>query len=191
VRTLAHADGGGVLYVHAAAALDLAARLLVAGLDRLGVCNRVNLVLVHEALAERTVPEFVAALQECGVRACLAPHEHPIGYEWALDTGNEATVTIAVVTGTDEAVTIANTQTSGLAATIVTEDRAAAEEFIAAYAGTGVFWNATTRLLDGFKLHGVPETGINVDHVPGPRGPVTFRDLFLRQYVILPENLPD
>ena len=32
-----------------------------------------------------------------------------------------------------------------------------------------------------------PETGINVDHVPGPRGPVTYRDLHLRQYVVTPE----
>jgi glutamate-5-semialdehyde dehydrogenase len=44
-------------------------------------------------------------------------------------------------------------------------------------------------LLDGFKLLGAPETGINVDHVPGPRGPVTFRDLHLRQYVVLPEGM--
>ena len=35
------------------------------------------------------------------------------------------------------------------------------------------------------KLLGAPETGINVDHVPGPRGPVTFRDLYLRQYVVI------
>jgi glutamate-5-semialdehyde dehydrogenase len=46
--------------------------------------------------------------------------------------------------------------------------------------------NATTRLLDGFRLRGAPETGMNVDHVPGPRGPVTFEDLCLRQYVITP-----
>jgi glutamate-5-semialdehyde dehydrogenase len=32
----------------------------------------------------------------------------------------------------------------------------------------------------------VPETGINVDHVPGPRGPVTFLDLHLRQFVVTP-----
>jgi glutamate-5-semialdehyde dehydrogenase len=32
----------------------------------------------------------------------------------------------------------------------------------------------------------MPETGINVDHVPGPRGPVTFLDLHLRQYVVTP-----
>jgi glutamate-5-semialdehyde dehydrogenase len=44
----------------------------------------------------------------------------------------------------------------------------------------------TTRLLDGFKLLSVPETGINIDHVPGPHGPVTFRDLYLRQFVVTP-----
>ena len=65
-------------------------------------------------------------------------------------------------------------------------DAAAAEGFLAAYTGTGAFWNATTRLLDGFKLLEVPETGINLDAVPGPRGPVTFRDLSLRQFVVTP-----
>ena len=65
-------------------------------------------------------------------------------------------------------------------------DKDAAAEFMDAYAGTGVFWNATTRLLDGFKLLSVPETGINIDAVPGPRGPVTFRDLCLRQFEVTP-----
>jgi glutamate-5-semialdehyde dehydrogenase len=69
---------------------------------------------------------------------------------------------------------------------VVTADAAAAQAFLAAYTGTGAFWNTSTRLLDGFKLRGVPETGINVDHVPGPRGPVTFLDLYLRQYVVTP-----
>ena len=186
VRTLAHADGGGVLYVDAAADLDLATELLVGGLDRLGVCNRVNLVLVHESLADPAIPGFVRTLEDHGVRASLPPHDHPIGHEWALDTGREATVTFAVVPTLDQAVTIANTETSGLAATIVTRDRGAAERFLDLYAGTGAFWNASTRLLDGFKLLGAPETGINVDHVPGPRGPVTFQDLYLRQYLVVP-----
>ena len=64
----------------------------------------------------------------------------------------------------------------------------AAAEFLDTYNGTGAFWNVTTRLLDGFKLLGVPETGINVDRVPGPRGPVTFADLYLRQYVVVPDS---
>jgi len=35
-------------------------------------------------------------------------------------------------------------------------------------------------------LMSVPETGINIDAVSGPRGPVTFRDLYLRQFVVTP-----
>jgi glutamate-5-semialdehyde dehydrogenase len=95
-------------------------------------------------------------------------------------------VTAAPAAGPADAARIANEQTPGLAAGIVTADAAAARAFLAACTGTGAFWNASTRLLDGFKLLGIPETGINVDHVPGPRGPVTFRDLSLRQYVVRP-----
>ena len=96
-------------------------------------------------------------------------------------------MTIAPAADALDAARIANEETSGLAAAIVTEDPRRPPAFLAAYGGTGAFWNATTRLLDGFKLLAAPETGINVDHVPGPRGPVTYRDLHLRQYVVTPE----
>jgi glutamate-5-semialdehyde dehydrogenase len=186
VRTLAHADGGGVLYVDQAADQDRALALIERGLDRLGVCNRLNLLLVHEAVWPALRPPLLNLLDRLGVRPSLPPHRHPRGHEWALEEGQEATVTVDTVGSALAAATIANTETSGLAATVVTEDESTAGEFLAAYAGTGAFWNATTRLLDGFKLLALPETGINVDHVPGPRGPVTFADLYLRQYVVLP-----
>ncbi len=186
VRTLAHADGGGVLYLHSSAERAVASRLIASSLDRLGVCNRLNLLLLDERLWESWLPEITAQLADLGIRASLPPHAHPLGYEWALDPEREATVTIAPAPGPAAAAVIANEQTSGLAAGIAAADTGAAEEFLAAYAGTGAFWNATTRLLDGFKLLGVPETGINLDAVPGPRGPVTFRDLSLRQFVVMP-----
>lgn len=188
VRTLAHADGGGVLYLDAAADPGTVRSLVAGSLDRLGVCNRLNLLLVHTAVHETLWPVVSEALAGRGVRASLAPHEHPLGYEWALDSESEATVTVAQVQSLEEAVGIANEQTSGLAAGIATEDAAAAEAFFDGYQGTGVFWNAPTRLLDGFKLLGVPETGINLDKVPGPRGPVTYTDLYVRQYAVLPEG---
>ena len=186
VRTMAHADGGAVLYVDVAADLAMAQRLIEAGLDRLGVCNRLNLLLLHPSLWDDFVPRVGSLLDRLGVAASLPPHAHPLGHEWALDAGHEATVTVAPAGGPRAAAVLANEETSGLAAAIVTEDRAAAEEFLGAYAGTGAFWNSTTRLLDGFKLFSVPETGINIDAVPGPRGPVTFRDLYLRQFVVTP-----
>ncbi|ADJ48792.1 gamma-glutamyl phosphate reductase [Amycolatopsis mediterranei S699] len=186
VRTLAHADGGGVLYVDRGADVTKARDLVYASLDRLGVCNRLNLLLIHEDIHDDAWPAISDALAERGVTPSLAPHEHPIGYEWALDSDREATVTVAKVGSLTDAVEIANERTSGLAAGITTEDESAADAFFDGYTGTGVFWNAPTRLLDGFKLLAVPETGINLDKVPGPRGPVTYTDLYVRQYAVLP-----
>ena len=186
VRTLAHAEGGGVLYVDRAAAPDTVRRLLRQGTDRLGVCNRINLILVAEPVAAELEPVIRAELAELGIAVSAEPLAHPIGHEWALDDGHEATVTLLRVADEVAAARLANAETSGLAATIVTEDADTARRFLDRYHGTGAFWNATTRLLDGFKLLAVPETGINVDHMPGPRGPVTFADLYLRQYVVVP-----
>jgi hypothetical protein len=75
-------------------------------------------------------------------------------------------------------------------AAVIAEDHDAVAQFFNSYTGTAAFHNATPRLLDGFTLFSIPETGINIDRVPGPRGPVTFRDLHLRQLVIRPAMAP-
>jgi glutamate-5-semialdehyde dehydrogenase len=186
VRTLAHADGGAVIYVDRSADLRLALHLVERSLDRLGVCNRLNLLLVERARWDEVVPQVTALADRLGIAVSLPPHGHPLGHEWALDAGAEATITIAAADGAEDAAEIANRETSGLAGSIVTADEVAARRFLDTYSGTGAFWNSTPRLLDGFKLLSLPETGINIDVVPGPRGPVTFRDLYLRQYVVVP-----
>jgi glutamate-5-semialdehyde dehydrogenase len=189
VRTLAHAEGGGVLYVHGSASREQALALAEASLDRLGVCNRLNLTLVDREAADMvpSLLELFAAkgLEVRGEVEGAEPLDRPLGHEWANDPDRVATVTISVVDGLDEAVLIANEQTSGLAAGIVAEDADEAARFLAGYRGTAAFWNATTRFTDGYELTGAPETGINVDWTPGPRGPVTYRDLWLRQYRIV------
>jgi glutamate-5-semialdehyde dehydrogenase len=188
VRTLAHADGGAVMFVDQSADTELALGLVERSLDRLGVCNRLNLLLVHRAVWDQTVSAVTALTDRLGIAVSLPPHRHALGHEWALDAGAEATITLAVAEDAADAAQIANRETSGLAAAIVAVDAIAAHRFLDAYAGTGAFWNATPRLLDGFKLLSVPETGINIDVVPGPRGPVTFRDLYLRQYAVVPKD---
>jgi glutamate-5-semialdehyde dehydrogenase len=175
VRALAHAEGGGVLYAHSAADPVKLDALVRASLDRLGVCNRLNLALADTAgLAERIE-------RVCGELGIAVEHELPPGREWANVPDRVATVTLRRVGGVEDAVRVANEDTSGLAAAIVTEDGTAAGRFLDAYRGTAAFWNAPTRFADGFELLGTPETGISVDRFPGPRGPVTYRDLFLRQ----------
>lgn len=188
VRTLAHADGGGVLFVERNADPDKALALIEASLDRLGVCNRLNLLLIDHPLWKSFAPLALERLTALGVEASLPPHEHALGYEWANDDTRAATVTVAPAAGVAVAAQLANEQTSGLAAGIATEDTVAAEAFLDAYRGTGGFWNVPTRMLDGFKLLSAPETGINLDRVPGLRGPVTYRDLHLRQYVVRPRG---
>jgi glutamate-5-semialdehyde dehydrogenase len=178
VRTLAHAEGGGVLYIGAAADAAKAEALVEASLDRLGVCNRLNLLLVDRAAKVELGP----VLDRLGI-SVREPER--LGHEWANDSEHIASVTVRDVDSLEEAVAIANRETSGLAASIVTEDEEAAQRFLSGYRGTAAFWNATTRFTDGFALTGSPETGINVDRVPGPRGPVTYRDLYLRQYRVV------
>ena len=197
VRTLAHAEGGGVLYVHSEADPARALAMAEATLDRLGVCNRLNLALVDRRAAS-LLPELLTIFREKGLevrgtpRAIEAagdgvlPHDRDrLGYEWANESERIATVTLAVVDDLEDALRIANEETSGLAAGIVTEDEEAANRFLDGYRGTASFWHATTRFTDGYELTGAPETGINVDTVPGPRGPVTYRDLWLRQYRVV------
>lgn len=190
VAVLAHAEGGGVLYLDASADRAKSESLIEASVDRLGVCNRLNLLLVHRAIADR-LPGLVELLGRCGLAAYgtarareladLRPLEEPVGHEWANDPERVASVTVDVVDSVDEACMLANTETSGLAAGLVAEAEDVAEAFFAAYRGTAAFWHATTRFTDGYALTGAPETGINVGRAPGPRGPVTYRDLWLKQ----------
>jgi glutamate-5-semialdehyde dehydrogenase len=197
VRTLAHAEGGGVLYIHPAAVPERAERLVETSLDRLGVCNRLNLLLLDRG-ATNLLGGLLGVLDRLGIEARgterarrhaeLVPHEGRLGHEWANDAEHVATVTIDVVDDLTEAVALANGETSALAAAIATEDEAAADRFLAGYRGTTAFWNAPTRFTDGFALTGSPETGINVDWAPGPRGPVTYRDLWLRQYRVVGDS---
>ncbi|MGH3112093.1 MAG: aldehyde dehydrogenase family protein, partial [Gaiellaceae bacterium] len=195
VKALAHAEGGGVLYVHASADRDRLLAIAEASLDRLGVCNRLNLALVDRRAPEGTLAALLATFERLGLDvygtararngAKLRPLDTRLGHEWANDPERVAGVTVDVVDDLGEAVRLANEETSGLAATIVAEDEAAARSFFEGYQGTAAAWNAPTRFVDGFELTGAPETGINVGREPGPRGPVTYRDLWLRQYRIV------
>ncbi len=123
---LAHAEGGGVLYVDAAADPEMTLRLIEASVDRLGVCNRLNLLLVHRDARGGLEPALELlgrlGLSTYGTErareyaAGLLPLDVPIGHEWANDASRVASVTVDVVGDLAEAVEIANTQVSGLAA---------------------------------------------------------------------------
>lgn len=146
VRTVNRAQGGGVLYLDEAANLDRVRDLLLANLDRLlGVCNRLNLLLVHRAIATCECPRG-RSRGTIGVdpRAC-SKTESPCARAFssfttppsATRSGSLAhsTATIDTVTSLLEVVVIANDETSGLAAEIVTESPDAAAPFCGTYRG--------------------------------------------------------
>ena len=179
VRTLAHAEGGGVLYVHGSAQAERVTAIVDSSLDRLGVCNRLNLALVDREAAGlrgrarrrvRAARREVVGTARAAAVVPVGQLDEPIGYEWASDPARVATVTLDLVDDLAEAAQIANTETSALAAGIVAEDADAVERFFALYRGTSAFWHASTRFADGFELTGTPETGINVEWAPGPAG---------------------
>src|SRR5438105_2405848 len=105
VRTLAHAEGGGVLYVHADAAKDKALAIVAASLDRLGVCNRLNLCLVDRR-ANGLVPDLLELFASRGIEV-----RGELGREWANDP-DPSQVTVCYLDSLDEAVRIANEETS-------------------------------------------------------------------------------
>ena len=76
---------------------------MAASTDRLGVCNRLNLLLVDRPAWDRLLPIARTALEERGIALSEPPHSHPLGHEWALDSGAEAHVTVAPVDGPADA----------------------------------------------------------------------------------------
>ena len=189
---LAHAEGGGVLYVDAAADPGKTPQLVEASLDRLGVCNRLNLLLVHRD-AVGGLPAVLAVLERLGIRGygterarehslALPPLDHRRSGTNGRTTPERSRRSPSTSSQTSPRRVRSRTRRCpALAAGIVTEERRSADAFLASYRGTTAFWHAPTRFTDGFALTGAPETGINVEPRPGPRGPVTYRDLWLRQ----------
>ena len=114
------------------------------------------------------------------------PLDRRLGYEWANDAERVSTVTVALVDGLEEAVTARERGDVRPRRGHRRRGRGRRPRaFLDGYRGTAAYWHATTRYTDGFELTGAPETGINVDWAPGPRGPVTYRDLWLRQYRVI------
>ena len=123
VRTLAHADGGGVLYIHSSAERAVASSLIASSLDRLGVCNRLNLLLLDEQLWDAWLPEHHRAAGRARHQG-VAPAARPparlrVGARLrARGHGHHR----AGRRARPQAAAIANDETSGLAAGIAAAD---------------------------------------------------------------------
>ena len=193
------ASGNCHVYVDAGADLDDAqAIVLNAKLQRPGVCNAVETVLVHSAVADRLLPGLLGALGEAGVtlhgdeRARQIAGAVPIDAATDEDWDKEylaLELAIGVVDTTAEAVEHVNAHGSGHSEAIVTRDTEAARAFEAGRAfqlgvdAACVYVNASTRFTDGGEFGMGAEIGNSTQKLHA-RGPIGLRELCTVKYVI-------
>lgn len=181
-------EGNCHVYVHAAADLDMALRLIEnAKVQRPGVCNAIETVLVDEAVASEFLPRLVAACSDWGVLVHGDHKTTSIAENLGLDEGREyapateadwATeydaleLAVRVVPGLDEAISHINTYGTQHSECIVTSDVAAADAFLARVDAAAVYVNASTRFTDGGMFGLGAEIGISTQklHARGPMG---------------------
>jgi glutamate-5-semialdehyde dehydrogenase len=160
VPVIAHAKGVCHLFVDAGADVEMATRLAVNGkLQRPGVCNALECLLIDEADAERLLPPIARALVEggCELHGCertvrLVPAAKPATDEdWGKEYGDRI-LAVRVVAGLDGALDHVARFGSGHTEAICTRDAAHAERWRHEVDSACVVVNASTRLHDGGEL---------------------------------------
>ncbi len=191
VPVMGHLEGICHTYVHAAADLDMARRLVVnAKMRRTGICGATEAVLVDRACAATHLAPIVADLLEagCEVRGDPATVDVDSNVRAAArsDWGKEyldAIVAVRVIDGIDAALEHVRTHGSGHTDAIVTEDAAAAERFARELDSAIVMHNASTQFADGGEFGMGAEIGIATGRIHA-RGPVGAAELTSYKYVV-------
>ena len=184
-----HYDGICHLFVDQAAKLDMAVKLTVdAKTQKCGVCNALETLLVHEAVAAKFLPMVANALRAKKVelrgcdktRAILSDCIPATDEDWDTEY-LDLILSIKVVSSIDEAIDHINTHGSHHTDTIVTADQAAADRFLRSVDSACVFHNVSNRFADGGEFGFGAEIGISTDKLHA-RGPMGLRELTSYQY---------
>jgi glutamate-5-semialdehyde dehydrogenase len=184
-----HYDGICHLFVDQAADLDMAVKLTVdAKTQKCGVCNALETLLVHEAVAAEFLPMVATALRAKNVelrgcnktRAILSDCIPATDEDWDTEY-LDLILSIRVVSSIDEAIDHINTHGSHHTDTIVTADQAAADRFLRSVDSACVFHNVSNRFADGGEFGFGAEIGISTDKLHA-RGPMGLRELTSYQY---------
>ena len=190
IPVMGHADGLCHVYVDAGADVAMAARITRdAKTQYPAVCNAVETLLVHAAIAPRFLPAAAAELRAAGVELrgdaatrALIDAGPCSDADWDTEY-LDLVLAIKVVAGLDEAVEFINAHGSHHTDAIVTADAAAAESFLARVDSATVLWNASTRFADGFRFGMGAEVGISTNRVHA-RGPVGLDGLVTYKYQV-------
>ena len=188
-------DGAGNChaYVDASADLDAALDIVVNGkTQRPGVCNALESLVVHSAVASEFLPRAAAAL--AGVELLgdeRARRSVPsMGEATAADHATEfldLKMSVKVVDTLDEAIAHVNDNGSGHSETIITADLAAADRFTRQVDAAAVLVNASTRFVDGEEFGFGAEIGISTQKLHA-RGPMGLDQLTTLKFVVRGEG---
>ena len=179
------------IFVDETADLEMAkAIVLNAKVQRPGVCNAAEKLLVHEAVANEFLPTIVKALRENGVevRGCekaqaivndIKVIEEPEWHQEYLDL----IIAVKVVKDVDEAIKHINKYISGHSESIVTESYKNSQKFLQRVDAAAVYVNASTRFTDGGEFGFGGEIGISTQKLHA-RGPMGLKELTTSKYII-------
>lgn len=195
IPVLKHYKGVCHVFVDESADLNMAESICVnAKVQRPGVCNSMETMLVHEKIAETFLPKVCKALIDKGVelRGCQRTKEivpevqnatENDWYEEYLDL----ILSVKVVKDLNKAVEHIEKYGSMHTETIVTESYANSQEFINGVNSSTVMVNASTRFSDGFELGLGAEIGISTSklHAFGPMG---LEELTTTKFIVLGEG---
>ena len=180
------------VYVHADADLEMAARIAVnAKVQRPGVCNAAETLLVDGAVADAFLPVVARELAGAGVElvgderargAADLEMDEATDEDWATEY-HDLKLSIRVVDGVDEAIEHINRYGTGHSDAIVTASEEAAQAFTTDVDSACVYVNASTRFTDGFEFGMGAEIGNSTQKLHA-RGPIGMRELTTYKYVL-------
>jgi len=191
VPVIGHLEGNCHVYVDRAADLGMARAIVMnAKLRRTGICGAAETLLVDEACATTHLAPIVRDLLDagCEVRGdeavqAVDPRVRPAVEEDWYTEYLDAVIAARVVKGVDAAIAHIARYGSAHTESIVTDDAATAERFLARVDSAIVLHNASTQFADGGEFGMGAEIGISTDRFHA-RGPVGVEQLTSYKYVV-------
>jgi glutamate-5-semialdehyde dehydrogenase len=185
------ASGNCHVYVDSSADLAMAREIAYnAKVQRPGVCNAAETLLVHREVAAAFLPEMARELEAAGVELRGDPQAREfvpaIGEASDADWDTEylaLTLAVRVVASLDEAIAHVQAHGTGHSEAIVTADRDAARRFQREVDAACVYVNASTRFTDGGEFGMGAEIGNSTQKLHA-RGPIGLRELCAFKYLI-------
>jgi glutamate-5-semialdehyde dehydrogenase len=191
IPVIQHYAGVCHTYVDEHADLAMAERICFnAKVQRPGVCNAMENLLVHAAVAGEFLPVMIRRLRAAGVevRGCERTRQIvPDVTAASLDDWRteylDLILAVKVADSLDAAIDFVNTYGTGHSDAIVTEHYGHARRFLAAVDSAVVYVNASTRFTDGYEFGFGAEVGISTNRLHA-RGPMGLRELTTYKYVV-------